>query len=112
MSKRTEREFVLDIQEAIVRILAYAENMDYNQFSHDIKTQDAIIRNIEIIGEAVKNLSNNFTEQNPEIPWRNMAGIRDVLIHDYFGVNIDIVWDVVSSELPKLKEQIEFILSD
>jgi len=110
MSKRTEREFLIDIKEAIKRILTYSGNLDFESFLRDLKTQDAIVRNIEIIGEAVKNLSDDFINQNPDIPWKNIAGMRDKLIHHYFGVNVDIVWDVVKIELPKLEKQIEEIL--
>ncbi|MBD3288497.1 DUF86 domain-containing protein [candidate division KSB1 bacterium] len=111
MSKRTEHEFLLDIKEATKRILKYSENLDYEIFTRDLKTQDAIVRNIEIIGEAVKNLSVEFIDQYPHIPWKNIAGMRDKLIHHYFGVNIDIVWDITRFEIPKLKKQIEEILA-
>ena len=110
MSKRTEREFLIDIKEAVKRILTYSANLNFESFLRDLKTQDAIVRNIEIIGEAVKNLSDDFLNQYPNIPWKNIAGMRDKLIHHYFGVNVDIVWDVVKIELPKLEKQIEEIL--
>jgi len=110
MSKRIEQEFIVDILVAIERILFYAAQMDYDLFLKDFKTQDAIVRNLEIIGEATKSLSENFIQQYPGIPWKNIAGMRDKLIHDYFGVNIDIVWDVVSRELPQLKAQLAEIL--
>ena len=91
MSKRTEQEFLIDIKEAVKRIITYSENLNFENFLRDIKTQDAIVRNIEIIGEAVKNLSDDFLNQYPNIPWKNIAGMRDKLIHHYFGVNVDIV---------------------
>ena len=111
MSKRTEREFLIDIKEAIIRILKYSENLDFEIFTRDLKTQDAIVRNIEIIGEAVKNLSVDFIDQYPHVPWKNIAGMRDKLIHHYFGINVDIVWEVVRIEIPKLEKQIEEILA-
>ena len=85
MSRRGDREFLRDILEACRRIISYTENMSYDEFLKDIKTQDAVLRNIEIIGEAVKNLSNIFKAENPEIEWRKIAGMRDRLIHFYFG---------------------------
>ncbi len=86
--------------------------LTYEQFLKDIKTQDAIFRNLEVIGEATKNLSSSLQEQYPEVPWRGMAGIRDRLIHHYFGVNLDIVWDIVTVEIPALDLQINHILQD
>lgn len=112
MPDRTEREFLADIKEAIHRILSYSENFDFEKFLTDTKTQDAVVRNIEIIGEAVKNLSDDFRNRYPDVPWKNIAGMRDKLIHHYFGVNIDIIWDIVEIELPKLEKQINKILNE
>lgn len=110
MSERTDKDFLRDIQEAARRIRTYTVDITYDRFLEDFKSQDAVIRNLEIIGEATKNLSPKLREEYPEIPWKGMAGVRDRLIHDYFGVNLDIVWDIVSVELPKLKSQIDTIL--
>ena len=77
-----------------------------------MKTQDAIVRNIEIIGEAVKNLSVDFIDQYPHVPWKNIAGMRDLLIHEYFGVNYKLVWDVVKNKIPELKTEIIIMLSE
>ena len=112
MSERKDSEFVADIREAIRRISVYNEGMNYDAFLIDIKTQDAVTRNLEIIGEAVKNLSPELRQLHPDIPWRSMAGVRDRLIHDYFGVNLDIVWEIISNELPKLVEPLEKILAE
>lgn len=74
--------------------------------------QDAVIRNLEIIGEAVKNISPATREQNPDIPWKQIAGLRDILIHQYFGVDLDSVWLVVENRLPILSERIQTIFSN
>ena len=113
LSGRTDGDFLRDIQEAVRRIRAYCQEPDamtYNRFLADMKTQDAVVRNLEIIGEATKNLSTQVRDRYPDVPWRGMAGIRDRLIHHYFGVNPDIVWDIVTVELPLLAPQIEEIL--
>ena len=111
MSKRTEEDLLQDILEGARRILLYTENMDYDAFLEDLKTQDAVIRNLEIIGEASKNLSEEFQKTQTEVPWKSISGMRDKLIHDYFGVNVDIVWGVVTEDLSRLVNQISQIIS-
>ena len=109
MSERTDQEFLSDIREAIRRISAYVAGFDYESFAKDTKTQDAVIRNLEILGEAAKNLSEDFRATHADVPWKSMAGARDRLIHHYFGVNLDIVWQIISTELPKVTEQLSRI---
>ena len=109
MSKRSDADIVQDIKECIMRIISYTKDMEFGDFENDFKTQDAVIRNIEVIGEAVKLLSNNLKSNDSEIPWSDIAGTRDKLIHDYFGVNIDIVWSIAKDEIPKLEQQLENI---
>lgn len=112
MSKQRNIELLSDIKEAITRIRIYVEGMSYGEFLNDIKTQDAVVRNLEILGEATKNLSNELREEYSEIPWKQSARLRDRLIHHYSGVNYDIVWDIATEELPKLLQQIEAIISN
>ncbi len=112
MSKRTDRDFLSDIQEAIRRIGKYTAGITYQAFLEDTKTQDAVIRNLEIIGEATKNLSQDLRERYPHVPWKGMAGVRDRLIHHYFGVNLDIVWQIVTDELPEVASQLKKILQE
>jgi len=112
MSSRLDRDLLGDIQEALRRARSYTADLSYEQFLADTKTQDAVIRALEILGEATKKLSPALRESHPEIPWKNMAGLRDKLIHDYFGVNIDIVWQIVRDQLPVLTEQIAAALED
>lgn len=85
--------------------------MKYDDFLVDLKTQDSVIQNIEIIGEAVKNLSTELRATYDQVAWKSMAGMRDRLIHDYFGINIDIVWGVVTENIPVLRRQLDDILS-
>ncbi|MGH9855593.1 MAG: HepT-like ribonuclease domain-containing protein, partial [Blastocatellia bacterium] len=105
-------DFVSDIQEAIRRIEDYTAGVTYEGFLADTKTQDAVIRNLEIIGEATKNLSEELRTKRPNIPWKSMAGVRDKLIHHYFGVNLDIVWQVATAELPQVIAQLARILDE
>lgn len=109
MSKRSDSEFLQDIREALDRSIGYIAGMTYESFISDTKTQDAVIRNLEILGEATKNLSEELRAKYPNVPWRNMAGARDRLIHHYFGTNLDIVWQIVTHELPQVASQIETI---
>jgi uncharacterized protein with HEPN domain len=106
MSERSDRELLTDIREASRRIATYLAGGDYESFLADTKTQDAVIRNLEIVGEATKNLSEAFRLTHPGVPWKSMAGARDRLIHHYFGVNLDVVWQIVSAELPSVLERL------
>ncbi len=110
MSERTDGDYLQDIREAVHRIRTYTDSMTYKHFLADLKTQDAVIRNIEIIGEAAKSLSTKLRESYPDMPWKSMAGVRVRLIHHYFGVNLDIVWTIVTEELPALETQITALL--
>jgi len=109
-SKRRDKDYLADIQEAIQRIIAYTEGLSYEQFLEDYKTQDAVIRNLQVIGEAVKKLSRPVRDTHRYIPWREMAGMRDKIVHEYFGIKYDIVWAVVREDLPALLPQIEALL--
>ncbi len=112
MSERTDRDFLEHIREAAERASSYTETMTFEEFLEDTKTQDAVIRNIEIIGEATKNLSDELRDRHPDIPWKGLAGMRDRLIHQYFGVNLDIVWNVAREELPEISLQTKKIIME
>ena len=112
MSKRNINLYVKDILEAIKAIEKFVEGMDFGSFKEDDKTSSAVIRKFEIIGEATKNIPQNIKERYPHIPWREMAGFRDKLIHFYFGMKYDIVWDTIKLRLPDLKKNIEKVLKD
>jgi uncharacterized protein with HEPN domain len=112
MPKRGDREFISDIKEAMERIKKYTTGMSYETFLQDTKTQDAVVRNIEIIGEAAKNLSTNFRKKYMQMDWKKIAGMRDKIIHFYFGVKWDIVWAVIKDKIPTLSEQINSIVNE
>ena len=102
MSKRSEADCLQDMLEAAERVISYCKGITYQQFIDDTKTQDAVVRNIEILGEAVKSIPKTTRRKHSAIPWKSIAGMRDRLIHDYFGVNYDVVWDVARNDLPQL----------
>ena len=110
MPKRGDKELLLDIIEAIKRIELYTKGLSYPDFLQKIETQDAVVRNFEIIGEAVKNVSKTLKAKYNNIQWKEIAGMRDKVIHFYFGVNWDIVWRAAKDSLPPFKETIERIL--
>ncbi len=111
-SRRRDRDYIADIPEAIQRIQAYTQGMSWDTFLHDDRTQDAVVRNIEVIGEAAKNLSGTLRKRYPHLPWKDMAGARDRLIHHYFGINNEIVWQIVQQDLPALLPKIQGILDE
>ncbi|MBM3293798.1 MAG: DUF86 domain-containing protein [Candidatus Aminicenantes bacterium] len=109
MFNHRDRDYLGDIREAILRILDYSKDQDYRSYLKDKKTQDAILRNLEVIGEAAKKISSKMKSENVKIPWRNMAGLRDKLIHHYFGVKHEVIWEV-KKELPKILDLINDML--
>jgi uncharacterized protein with HEPN domain len=107
MPKRRDSELVEDIADAIEKIQRYVAGKSYREFLEDTLVQDAVVRNLEIVGEAVKGLSADFRKKHKTVKWPDIAGMRDRLIHNYAGVNWSIVWDVIQAKLPKLKAQLE-----
>lgn len=103
------RVYLAHMVECIDAIAEYLKGLDKEAFSLDPRTQDAVQRRLGVIGEAVKKLPSDFRSAHPDIPWRRMAGMRDKLIHDYFGVDIDLVWEVSTTLLPALKQRIEAV---
>ena len=108
--KKDPKVFIGHILESIHLIEKYIDQISKKEFLESINIQDAVIRRLEIIGEAVKNLPPEFRAEYPDIQWRQIAGMRDVLIHGYFGVDLDLTWNVVKSDLPELERKVAGIL--
>lgn len=106
-----DRVYLLHIRDAINQILDFTQN-GRDTFLTDRKSQAAVIRYFEIIGEATKHLSDEQKRSHPEIPWRKISGMRDELIHEYFGVNVEVVWDTVERDLPPFRQQVEQMLAE
>ncbi len=101
--------FFEDILESIELIEDYAKGVDREEFldkDDNVQMKDAIIRRLEIIGEAVKNIPDDFKEKHPNVPWKEISGMRDILIHEYFGVNLERVWKTAKEDLPDFKKVI------
>ncbi len=110
--RKNDVVYLSHILDSIERIEEYTESMEKDDFLSSNLVQDWTIRQIEIIGEATKNLSKDFREKYPNVPWSNIAGMRDRLIHHYFGVNLNDVWYTVKIDIPVLKDEILAILHD
>lgn len=108
---KDEQAYLLHIRDAIDRGLSYTEE-GRDVFLGDPMIQDAVLRNMEILGEASKRVSQPLRDRAPDMQWHEMAGMRDKLIHDYFGVDLSLVWDVVASELPNARDRIDALITD
>ena len=108
--KRTPKLFLEDIRASIEKAVRYVEGLSFDDFVNDEKTIDSVVRNLEIIGEASKNVPEEIRSKYSEIPWGDMIGMRNKIIHVYFVVEPAIVWKAVKEELPELKSKIEEVL--
>ncbi|MBI5967892.1 MAG: DUF86 domain-containing protein [Deltaproteobacteria bacterium] len=110
--KRNHKLFVKDILDCIEKINEFIGDMDFDKFMQDDKTKSAVVRKLEIIGEATKNIPRQIREKYRELPWTDMAGLRDKIAHFYFGIDYEIVWEVVKKRLPEIKPIIHKVLKE
>ena len=110
--KWTFRDYVADILTAIQEVEDFTRGMEYEAFAADKKTVNAVVRSLEVMGEAAKRVPDAARLQYPDVPWKRMTGMRDKLIHEYSGVDLEIVWTVVKTELPPVKPLIDQVLQD
>jgi len=111
MSKRSPKLLVEDIWESIEKIERYIESMTQDNFQSDEKTTDAVVRNLEIIGEAAGRLPEDFINQHSEIEWVKIIGLRNRIVHEYFGVDLQIIWQVLKKDIPVFKAYLKNIRS-
>lgn len=109
---RNYKLFVIDILDAIDKIDEFIGNMDYGEFIQDDKTSTAVVKKIEIIGEAIKNIPKEVKAEYKTIPWKDIVGMRNKITHNYFKIDYEIVWNVVKEKLPALKMQVERVLKE
>jgi len=107
---RDYEDYLNDILDAIRKIEAFTKGMTFEIFKEDDKTVFAVIRAMEIIGEAAKHIPDDVRSQHPQVPWKAMAGMRDVLAHDYFGVNLNTIWITAREKLPSIKDLLKYML--
>jgi uncharacterized protein with HEPN domain len=109
---KEDQIYIKHIIESIELIEHYMSGITKEEYILQPQLQDAVLRRLEIIGEAAKNISANTKNQHPEIPWRLMAGMRDMIIHHYFGIDIDLVWGTVKKDLPDLKKLLDIVVHE
>lgn len=109
---RDESLYLADIQESCEKVMRFTKGMTYKEFVHDDLHFDAVLRNLEITGEAAKNISEETRQKYPHIKWRKIAGFRDIVAHEYFGVNEETIWDIVKNEIPALLATVKIMLGE
>lgn len=112
MKRLDYRDYLQDILDAVNDIESFVGNMSYEDFKKDKKTLNAVVRSIEIIGEASKNIPGALKAKHKELPWKRMIGMRDKLVHAYFGVDVEILWKAIKEDIPPLRKSIQKMLKD
>ena len=109
---RSQKQYLLDIIAAIEDARSFVDGMTFRDLEDDLRTQYALQRTFEIIGEATKQISMSTRKRYPDVPWRAMAGMRDMLIHQYFAVNLEVVWDTIHTDFNRVEPQLKAIVEN
>ncbi len=112
MSKRDHILLLEDMLDSALKIRRYTNNLDFDSFLNDDKTVDAVVRNFEIIGEAANRIDPDYRTKNPEVEWKRIRGFRNRIVHDYFGIDYEIVWTIIENNLSDLIDWLEVLIND
>ena len=112
MKRNDDLALLGDVLDAILRIESYVDGVNKESFLENLMMQDAVMHQIEIVGEASNDISDEFQEKHSDLPWMQMRAIRNKIVHDYRGINLNIIWETVQNDLPSLKEQVRKILGE
>lgn len=109
---RDYKVYLQDVVEAAGKVRSYTAGISFKAFSEDTKTVDAVVRNLEVIGEAIKQVPDDVRSKHADVEWKKIAGLRDILVHQYFGIDVEIIWDIVQNKLPALEAQIRKVIEE
>jgi uncharacterized protein with HEPN domain len=109
---RDAGQYLADIELACKKVLRFTRGVTFKEFTHDDEKYDAVLRNLEVIGEAVKHIPGGMREQYPQVKWRKIAGFRDIVAHEYFGISDDLIWDIVQNEIQPLLKSVKIIIKN
>ena len=109
---RDYKVYLQDVLDAAGKVRSYTAGLSFKIFSEDTKTVDAVVRNLEVIGEAIKQVPDDVRSKHADVEWKKIAGLRDILVHQYFGIDVEIIWDIVQNKLPALEAQIRKIIEE
>lgn len=112
MNKRSYQIFIEDALVAVDKIARYTENVNYDDFCQNEMMVDAVLRNLEVLGEAARNVPDEIKVKYPHVPWKRMVGLRNIVIHEYFGIDLENIWKIIDENVPETRSELVKILKD